>query len=226
LEEIAGSRRILFAIDEFGLLERVYPGNRRELLQLMGLIRATIQHKRRVRFLVSGATPFDELDSVWYEHFINTQLVRLGFLNAAATEKLLCRPVPGFQEDLIRPEVAAAIFARTGGQPYLEQMYGTKLVARLSAEPVRRSATLDDVVAIEPRVFEAADSFFRHSFNSAPVDAQRALGGLAQGGSVNEETPLKVRRWLNHRNLLDDSGYLAIPALGTWIVNHGEYART
>ena len=225
LEEIAGERRILFAIDEFPRLEDLYPGSRQELLQLMGLIRATIQHKRRVRFLVSGVAPFDELASLWDDHFINTHQVRLGFLDAATTEQLLCHPAPGFPEDLISREVAAAVFERTGGQPYLVQMYGSKLVARLAAEPVRRNATREDVLAIEPRVFEAADSFFRHSFRSAPEDVRNALARLARGVSLDGETPVKVKRWLNSRNLLDDSARLSIPTFGTWIVKYADYAR-
>ena len=224
LEEIAGSRRILLAIDEFERLEELFPGSRQELLQLMGLLRATIQHKRRVRVLISGAAQFDELSSIWDDHFINTHQVRLSFLDAPTTEGLLCRPVPEFPTDLISPEVAANIYARTGGQPMLVQLYGSKLVTRLGQNG-RRPAALDDIAAIEPRVFEAADSFFRHSFTSAPEDVRPWLERLARDEKAGGELPPKARRWLERRNLLTPSGALAVPALGTWIVEHPEYSR-
>ncbi len=227
LEALAGSRRILLAIDEFERLEDLFPGSRQEFLQLMGLLRATIQHKRRVRLLVSGAAPFDELSSVWDDHFINTQQVRLSFLDAPTTEGLLCRPTPEFPTDLISPEVAARIYARTGGQPYLVQMYGSKLVSLLAQAPGgRRPAVLDDVAAIEPRIFEAADSFFRNTFTSAPEDVKPHLEKLARGESGADGFPPKVRRWLDRRNLLTPTGALAVPALGTWIAAHAEYSRT
>ena len=226
LEAIAGSRRILLAIDEFERLEDLFPGSRQEFLQLMGLLRATIQHKRKVRLLVSGAAPFDELSSVWDDHFINTQQVRLNFLNAPTTEGLLCRPTPEFPTDLISAEVAARIYQRTGGQPYLVQMYGSKLVGRLAQAPGgRRPAAVDDVDAIEPRVLEAADSFLRHSFTSAPEDVKPWLEKLASGEANGNEASPKVRQWLNRRNLLTPAGELSVPALGTWIIKNAEYAR-
>ncbi len=226
LEALAGSRRILLAIDEFERLEDLFPGSRQEFLQLMGLLRATIQHKRKVRLLVSGAAPFDELSSVWDDHFINTQQVRLNFLNAPTTEGLLCRPTPEFPTDLISAEVAARIYQRTGGQPYLVQMYGSKLVGRLAQAPGgRRPAAVDDVDAIEPRVLEAADSFLRHSFTSAPEDVKPWLEKLASGEANGNEASPKVRQWLNRRNLLTPAGELSVPALGTWIVKNAEYVR-
>jgi len=94
LEQLAKQhqRRILICIDEFERLETLFPGERRELLQLMGLFRATIQHRQYVRLLVSGVAPFDELDSLWSDHFINLREVRIGYLEQPAAIELLTQP--------------------------------------------------------------------------------------------------------------------------------------
>jgi hypothetical protein len=47
--------RILLCIDEFERWEGFFPDDRRALLQLLGLLRATIQHRRRLRVLIAGA---------------------------------------------------------------------------------------------------------------------------------------------------------------------------
>src|ERR1035438_9634133 len=74
---------------------------RQEFLQLMGLFRATIQHRRRVRLLVSGSAPFDELDRVWDDHFISARQIKLPFLDEPTAIGLLTQPDPGFPVDAI-----------------------------------------------------------------------------------------------------------------------------
>jgi hypothetical protein len=46
-------------------LKELFSGDRLVLLQLVGLFRTTIQHRHRLRLLISGAAPFDELDKMW-----------------------------------------------------------------------------------------------------------------------------------------------------------------
>src|SRR5262245_13399142 len=59
----------------------------------MGLFRAMIQHRRRLRLLVSGLALFDELGQIWNDHFINVREVRVGYLDRFATIDLLMRAV-------------------------------------------------------------------------------------------------------------------------------------
>ena len=128
LEETAGERRILLCLDEFETLEKSFPGSRRQLLQLMGLFRATIQHRRRVRLLVAGEAPFDELDAVWNDHFISVREVRIGHLDPETARELVRRPSDDFPEDALPDAVAERIVERTGAQPYLVQLYAQLLV--------------------------------------------------------------------------------------------------
>ena len=89
-------------------------------MQLMGLLRATIQHRRRVRLLVAGNSTFEELGPLWNDSFISARELRLGPLTHDVAIGLLRQPIPvseGFPEDAVSQEVAEAIVDRTGGQP-------------------------------------------------------------------------------------------------------------
>ena len=170
---------MLIAIDEFERMEDLFPGNRQEFLQLMGLFRATIQHRRGVRLLVSGAAPFDELDGVWDDHFIGARQIRLPFLGEADSVGLLTKPSPEFPTGAIPAEVAQEVYRRTGGQPFLLQVYGSVLVSRLNEEK-RQTATVSDVDAVEVRAIEWAEPYFREASRIAP-EAARGIDDLEPG---------------------------------------------
>jgi hypothetical protein len=214
LDEVSGNTRILLCLDEFERLESLFPGDRRDLLRLMGLFRATIQHRQNLRLLVSGVAPFDELGSIWNDHFINLRQIRVGHLDQATALDLLMRPLPDFPVDAVPAAVAERIFERTGGQPYLLQLYGSLLVARLNQEH-RPTSHVDDVAVVEEEAMSQGTYYFRHTYEVAPPDARHALEELASGRSP--AMPIDARRWLMRRGLVTEDGSLAIPVLGAFM---------
>jgi hypothetical protein len=214
VDRLIAPQRMMLCFDEFERLEHVFLGDPRRLLQLMGLFRATIQHRRHLSLLVCGVAPFAELDSVWTDHFINLRELRIGHLKAASALELLTRPVADFPPHTIPRPVAEAIVRRTGGQPYLLQLYGAYLVQLLN-EQNRRQAHLDDLQAVENRVLDESTYYFRNIVHSAPPDVQACLRALAHGQPA-DLTPAR-QRWLRHRLLITSQGGLAIPVLGRWI---------
>jgi hypothetical protein len=62
-------------------------------LRLMGLFQGTIRHNRRLRLLVSGAAPFEELGTVWNDHFINVRKLPVGHLEREDSLGLLMKPI-------------------------------------------------------------------------------------------------------------------------------------
>jgi hypothetical protein len=214
LEEALDGRRLLFCIDEFERLEALFPGSRQELLKFMGLLRATIQHKRRVRLLVSGAAPFEEWGELWSDHFINTRQIRIGHLDHEATLSLLTRPIPAFPPEAIDLAVAEEVYRRCNGQPLLAQLYGSLLVIRLN-DAHRRAANLDDVEAVEPEVLTQGGYYFSNTYNYAPENVRRVLEALASG--QNPPYDARTRRWLELRLLIDPQGQMNIPLLSRWI---------
>ena len=217
LENLPGKHRILLAIDEFERLQDLFPGSRLEFLQMMGLFRATIQHRRKVRLLVSGAAPFHELDGVWDDHFISARQIRLSFLDKPTTIGLLTRPTAEFPAGAIPEDVAIKVYDRTGGQPYLLQIFGYQLVKQLNDQNLK-AVTIADVNAVERSVTEWGGSYFADMFRNAPEDVQVVLSPLSENRPT--ELSSNQRRWLEHRNLLTEDGRLAVPLFGTWIKAH------
>ncbi|MFO1431776.1 MAG: AAA family ATPase [Candidatus Competibacteraceae bacterium] len=215
LENLAGDYRILLCIDEFERLEELFPGERRELLQLMGLFRAAIQHRRRLRLLVSGAAPFDELDRIWDDHFVNVRELRVEHLDRETGLDLLIHPLPEFQA--IPPEIAELIYRRTGGQPFLLQLYGSLLINRLN-EMDCRQATREEVTAVDEQVLLEGQSsyYFRNIYRSAPDDARSVLETLALGERV-VEIKTHARRWLQRRCLITADDRPRIPVFYDWV---------
>ena len=215
LEHFSTQHRILICIDEFERLETLFPATEgRELLQLMGLFRATIQHGRRVRLLVAGAAPFDELGTLWNDHFINLREMRLGFLDQATSVALLTKPIPEFPDDAIPAELAQEIWLRSRGQPFLTQVYGYALVETLNRSK-RKRATLDDLEQIEPELLSSYTYYFRGIWQEVPATGQAALTALANHEPITLEK--ETKRWLRRRMLVDDDGQLLVPLFGRWI---------
>lgn len=214
LEQFSTQHRILICIDEFERLETLFPDQNRELLQLMGLFRATIQHGRRVRLLVAGAAPFDELGTLWNDHFINLREMRLGFLDEETVVQLLTKPIEEFPPGAISGELAHEIYRRSRGQPFLTQVYGYALVETLNRSK-RKSATLDDIKQIEPELLSSYTYYFRGIWQEVPPEGQAALTALAHGEPMT--LARETKRWLRRRMLVDDDGQLLVPLFGRWI---------
>jgi hypothetical protein len=210
-------RRILFCFDEFERLETMFHQHEHEFLQLLGLFRATIQHRRHIRLLVAGQDIFST-HPMWSDYFINMSEVRLEHLDKHVTQELLARPIPDFPAQAIPFAVAEEIFERTGGQPYLAQHYGYLLVERLN-ENRSRSADLMDVKAVEDQVLELATYYFRNVLDTLPEPARETVTALAEGREVEMEPAL--RRCLLSRSLISQDNHLVIPALGRWIREYG-----
>ena len=219
LEALETIGRILICIDEFERWADLFPGDRRALLQFLGLIRATIQHRRRVRILIAGATPLDELEPLWSDHFVNLRSLAIGHLTRPVVLDLLTRPTDSFPADAIPTALAEAVWDRTLGQPYLTQLYGQLIVERLNQEG-RRQALVADCAAVEPRLLDqAGPHYLSHIVQAAPESARRVLDALARGETLDLDTlDRPTRRYLRRRSLITESGTLGIPVLGAYLL--------
>ena len=106
LETNSSGVSIVFCFDEFERLERLFPGDERELHKLMGLFRSITQYHHRVRLLISGAARFSELGRLWDDHFVNVQELTLERLDHDTTRQLLMCPVPTFPSGVIGTVIA------------------------------------------------------------------------------------------------------------------------
>ena len=214
LERAAGSHRVLLCFDEFERLETLFPGDRAELLKLMGLLRGIAQHRRAVRLLVAGVAPFDELDLMWSDHFIGAHELRVEHLDPETSVGLLTGPADDFPPDTIPRDVAAEISRRADGQPYLLQLYGQHLVLRLD-NTRRRAATLDDLDPVEEELLSTGASYFRFTFSDCTPDRQALLRRLAEGEAV--ALSRQDQRWLQRRAIVTAEGRIRVPVFARWI---------
>ncbi len=219
LERAAAGHHVLLCVDEFERLETLFPGDRAELLRLMGLLRGITQHRRAVHLLVSGVAPFDELDLMWSDHLIGAIELRVEHLDQPTTLGLLTRPSDDFPPGTIPEAVALEVWRRTDGQPYLTQLYGQLLVLRLDATG-RRAAEPADVDAIQDEVFASGSAFFRFTFGDCGPERQALLRRLAEGEAL--PVPRPDQRWLQRRGVLTPEGRIRVPALARWITEIGE----
>src|SRR5262249_37073235 len=140
--------------------------------------------------------------------------IRVGHLDRETAIDLLVHPVPGFPENAVSPEVAAAVFSRTGGQPYLLQLYGSLLVTHVN-QAGRRSAVIEDIPAVAEEARSQGAYYLRPCSEAAPPPARRVLEQLACGQKPSIDAA--TNRWLSRRGLVDDQGNLAIPVLGSFM---------
>lgn len=205
---------LLICIDEFERLPALFPGTQQQLLQLMGLFRATIQHRRHVRLLVSGAAPFDELEHLWDDHFINVQEIRFAHLDYRSSIELLRKPIDAFPASAIPETVAKAIFERTQGQPFLLQAFAGITIEHLNQAQLT-VATLSMLDAIEEAVMIRCTTYFRDIYFKAPEPARQVLYALSHHQSCDIDR--NSERWLRRRHLITEQQQLNIPVFGRWV---------
>jgi hypothetical protein len=227
LEQRPGEERVLFCFDEFERLEELVaekPETKQQLVQLMGLLRATIQHRRRVRLLVAGTATFEELGPLWTDTFTSAQEFQLGPLERDVAVDLLRQPIPaseGFPEDAVPAVVAEAIVDRTGGQPYLTQLYGFWLVEELNRQK-RRRAEPADVETVDEIVCDKAGPFFRECLEprGARFEVRPVIEQIVDG-QTPELTGAQTR-FLVRRGLITADIELAFPILARWLNEFAE----
>ena len=124
------------------------------------------------------------------------------------------RPLPDFPPFAIAETVAIRIYERTGGQPYLLQLFGSLLISYLNREK-RKTATVEDIGPVEEEVMSQGAHYFRHTYESAPQPARLILEQLAAGREPIMAAT--VEHWLIRRGLLTNERKLCIPALGAFM---------
>ena len=107
------------------------------------------------------------------------------------------------------------IHARTGGQPFLTQLFGSLLIDHLNDEE-RRQALPTDVDVIEPQALEKAGYYFRDVLHDAiPDELRPLLQARARGETVAFSR--SQQRWLKRRLILDADGNWYAPAHARWL---------
>jgi AAA+ ATPase superfamily predicted ATPase len=202
----------LLCLDEYESLQRALDAGWGG--QLLDFLRHTLQHRRRLALLFTGARTFEDQGPEWTHRFVSARRVRVSFLRREEVLPLLTPPVPGF--DLTYATGAQdRIFAMTNGQPFLTQAVAYELVQLLN-EQHRKEATLADVGEAVARALISASEYFANVWFDAGTEGQAILRAVARR-EVAPDHP-KARAWLQEHDVLDSSAEFAVPMVRQWVM--------
>jgi uncharacterized protein len=178
IENNAPGKRFLLCLDEFERLEEVVrdTGSRSPL----NFLRYIVQHRDNWIVLFSGSHTLDELNPYWSDYLINTQSLRMTYLQEAEARDLIRHPIDNFP-DIYTDSAVDEIIYLTRCQPYYVQLMCRVLVDRLNA--INRENTslnrekqtklaVEDVRAAIVKSLEQGGAVFRERYQEL-TDSER-----------------------------------------------------
>lgn len=152
------------------------------------------QYPRLALVLTLDAEREDEYDAMRPLLDMN-RVHRLTHLAPDETAWLLQQPVAGLYQ-LTDP---AAVHKATGGAPHLLQLYGDALFRRWYAAPDLNVLTAEDVHAVTPMVYAAAEHGFQRQWTALTPNARHvlaAMSALTYADPLRPVTPTAIETWL------------------------------
>lgn len=214
-------RTILLMLDEFEALERAFRADRLDPDAVLGMLRHLIQHRPGMKVLLAGSHTLDTYAS-WSSYLINVQVLKVDYLDRAAAEELVCRPVPDFPLEYDADALAVAL-SLTRGHPYLLQLLCAEVVAAKNAQPPsqRRLATIHDVLAAADAALVSGSMYFTDVERNQIGPAARDLGRrLARGEANPGPADAAALRELRQRDLVetgaDGSAVFQVELIRRW----------
>jgi hypothetical protein len=163
---IDSTQNMLLILDEFSALEHVFNKGLLDEDSVLGMFRHLIQHRPRLKILLSGSHTIDEFER-WASYLINVQTVHISYLQPKEALQLIEQPVKDFS---LRYEPAASqrVLQLTRGHPALIQLVCCELVSLKNKQdlPERRLAQLPDVAAAIPGALQHGRFFFADIANN------------------------------------------------------------
>ena len=210
-----GNQRLLVVIDE---VERVEDGIREGWCStdFLDFLRAAGDSLRHIRFLLLTAYPLHRLGPHWVDKLVSATTRSISYLDEAAAEELVRRPVPDFPD--IYPEGGVArILRETHRHPFLIQKACDELCRLLNERGGRRRATDAELTEVLDRILDQADLFDELWRQRTPAERD-ALRRLAAAPGPSGADP--VTRQLAREGYVDKDGDrvdIAVPLFRAWI---------
>ena len=181
VEKVLSGKRLIFAIDEFELIEKNIADEKVEkrfLLYLRGLI----QGVDWLTFVFAGLHTLDETTKdYWNPFYGSVEMIKVSCLSHADARLLIENPAGDFIIDY-EPEATALIIELTNGQPYLVQLLCRRLVNRLNhlifdeeQEREPRIGVKDVEAVLQEDFFGRGNYYFSGVWGQATEDERRIL---------------------------------------------------
>ena len=167
LESRRQGLRCIVTLDEFETIEqRIRKGDMHP--ELIDFLRGVITSQTWLTLVFAGLHTLQEMThSYWNPLFGSVETVPVSFLSASAARRLLTAPASDFAIDW-QAEALDRVYQLTGGQPYLSQLIGHRLVTRLNdqmfeqnvkREPKFSLTDLDEVLD-DPDFYRTGSAYF------------------------------------------------------------------
>ncbi|MCK5666715.1 MAG: hypothetical protein KAI17_24665, partial [Thiotrichaceae bacterium] len=144
------NQTLLLILDEFSTLEHIFNKGLLDEESVLGMFRHIIQHRQRMKILLSGSHTIDELER-WASYLINVQTVHISYLQFKEALQLIELPVKDFS---LRYEKLASqrLLEITHCHPALIQLLSSEIVTLKNKQVIneRRLAKVSDVEAAIP----------------------------------------------------------------------------
>jgi hypothetical protein len=176
------NRMALIIFDEFETLDDIFWYSEIIPDDFLKFLRHIIQHRQNFRILISGSHSLLEIEK-WAGYLVNTQTIKLGYLQDKEARHLIETPVRDFPL-IYQPAAVKNILELTRGHPALIQMLCFELVQFKNNQPLsqRYNASPEDVEACVPSALQNGVFFFQDIRTQLQIDGLHMLAMLAQLG--------------------------------------------
>ena len=214
---------LLITIDEFEKVgESIRKGAMTE--KTLDYLRHAMQHGGNMSFLVCGGNTLESLGPNAASYFIGSQVIEIGYLDAAAAEELIRDPNPevGQMPDY-DDAVVSEILQLTHRQPYLIQAICSKIIDIANRDNLKRieMPTLNSALS---GIFTAYQFYFKNIWDDAGKKGREILAALAHGPAKvsPRQASGPAMRGLIQRHVVhpcDEDGLyeIEIPLVRAWV---------
>lgn len=227
-------RRLVLAIDEFENLDRKI-GEGVFGLDLLGMIRESIQNHRRIVWCFAGSHAVEELEHAdWSSYLVSARTIELPFFSPEETRLLLTEPFqtsPLWKDaDASRPRFAPSFWGEGGIEHIHSQTAGWPHLVQLLAENAVDLVNETSAAAVDPalldkaadRAVERGHLVFRQLLEKecrAPAEWDYLYAFRRQETQPPPDDPA-IERSLRRRLLVSEEGdrwRLRVPLMARWL---------
>ncbi len=191
-QHLEQNQTMLLILDEFSALEHIFNKGYLDEASVLGMFRHIIQHRSRMKILLSGSHTLDEFER-WASYLINVQIVHISYLQENEALQLIEQPVKDFA---LRYEEKASkrLVEMTRSHPALIQLMCSEIVTLKNKQNIseRRLAKVNDVEAAIEGALQHGRFFFADIANNQVTEKGlamlRFLAAQGEKQSVRKET--------------------------------------
>lgn len=210
-QNLESQQTLLLTLDEFGALEHIFNKGFLDEASVLGMFRHLIQHRPRIKILLSGSHTIDEFER-WASYLINVQTVHISYLQAQEALQLIEHPVKDFALRYA-PNASQRVMTITHCHPALIQLLCAEIVTLKNKQDVikRRFAQVTDVEAAVPDALQHGRFFFADIANNqvtkTGLSLLRFLAQQGEGATVSRADLIK------YSQLAEPEGEIALTHL-------------